>query len=95
MKVFKFSSVLAALIIAGCGGSDDDPVADTPDPQPEPVQTSVSGKAAKGTIANGVLKIYKYVDGVATEVSSDEIVVFNCSGRGDKDLDTYIDYFKL
>ena len=25
----------------------------------------------------------------------DEIVLFNCSGRGDKDLDTYIDYFKL
>ena len=25
----------------------------------------------------------------------DEVVVFNCSGRGDKDLDTYIDYFKL
>ena len=24
-----------------------------------------------------------------------EIIVFNCSGRGDKDLDTYIDYFKL
>ena len=27
--------------------------------------------------------------------SPNEIVVFNCSGRGDKDLDTYIDYFKL
>ena len=25
----------------------------------------------------------------------DDIVVFNCSGRGDKDLDTYIDFFKL
>ena len=25
----------------------------------------------------------------------DDIVVFNCSGRGDKDLDTYINYFKL
>lgn len=25
----------------------------------------------------------------------DEIVLFNCSGRGDKDLETYIDYFKL
>ena len=25
----------------------------------------------------------------------EEIVVFNCSGRGDKDLATYIDYFKL
>ena len=25
----------------------------------------------------------------------DEIIVFNCSGRGDKDLNTYIDYFKL
>ena len=25
----------------------------------------------------------------------DDVIVFNCSGRGDKDLDTYIDYFKL
>jgi tryptophan synthase beta chain len=25
----------------------------------------------------------------------DDIVVVNLSGRGDKDLDTYIDYFKL
>ena len=24
-----------------------------------------------------------------------DVIVFNCSGRGDKDLDTYIDYFKL
>ena len=24
-----------------------------------------------------------------------EVIVFNCSGRGDKDLDTYIDHFKL
>jgi len=25
----------------------------------------------------------------------EEVIVFNCSGRGDKDLETYIDYFKL
>ena len=25
----------------------------------------------------------------------DEIIVFNCSGRGDKDLETFIDYFQL
>lgn len=25
----------------------------------------------------------------------EDVLVFNCSGRGDKDLDTYIDYFKL
>ena len=25
----------------------------------------------------------------------DDVVVFNLSGRGDKDLQTYIDYFKL
>ena len=25
----------------------------------------------------------------------EEVIVFNCSGRGDKDLDTYIDHFKL
>ena len=24
-----------------------------------------------------------------------DIIVFNCSGRGDKDLATYIEYFKL
>jgi tryptophan synthase beta chain len=24
-----------------------------------------------------------------------DVIVFNCSGRGDKDLDTYIEYFKL
>ena len=24
-----------------------------------------------------------------------EVIIFNCSGRGDKDLATYIDYFKL
>jgi tryptophan synthase beta chain len=27
--------------------------------------------------------------------NSNEVIVFNCSGRGDKDLNTYIDYFKL
>ena len=26
---------------------------------------------------------------------SSDVIVFNCSGRGDKDLSTYIDYFKL
>ena len=31
----------------------------------------------------------------ARKFGSDEIIVFNCSGRGDKDLETYIDYFKL
>ena len=25
----------------------------------------------------------------------EEVIVFNCSGRGDKDLATYIEYFKL
>ncbi len=27
--------------------------------------------------------------------SREEVIVFNCSGRGDKDLETYIDHFKL
>ena len=25
----------------------------------------------------------------------DDIIIFNCSGRGDKDLDTFINYFQL
>mgnify|MGYP001591608842 FL=1 len=29
------------------------------------------------------------------EFKENDVLVFNCSGRGDKDLDTYIDYFKL
>ena len=29
------------------------------------------------------------------EFKKSDVLVFNCSGRGDKDLDTYIDYFKL
>ena len=29
------------------------------------------------------------------ELTKDQVVVINLSGRGDKDLDTYIDYFKL
>ncbi len=29
------------------------------------------------------------------DFKSDDILVFNCSGRGDKDLQTYTDYFKL
>lgn len=31
----------------------------------------------------------------ARKFNPKDILVFNCSGRGDKDLDTYIDYFKL
>ena len=31
----------------------------------------------------------------ARKFGQDEIIVFNCSGRGDKDLETYIDYFML
>ena len=27
--------------------------------------------------------------------NKNDIIVFNCSGRGDKDLDTYVNYFKL
>ena len=30
-----------------------------------------------------------------TAFKKDDILVFNCSGRGDKDLETYIKYFKL
>jgi tryptophan synthase beta chain len=29
------------------------------------------------------------------EIQTEDIVVINPSGRGDKDLNTYIDYFKL
>jgi tryptophan synthase beta chain len=37
---------------------------------------------------------FAYLDQLLPETSSDEIVVINLSGRGDKDMDTYIHYLK-
>ena len=46
----------------------------------------------------GIIPVIETAHALALDVrkfGTEEIVVFNCSGRGDKDLATYIDYFKL
>lgn len=74
---------LTTLVACGGGGSNDGgsnvvvdngPGTDTGNPQPTPVETAISGKAIKGTLSNATVTVYKYVDGEAVEVSSDEIL---------------------
>jgi hypothetical protein len=76
----KFKKSLISLtllsVLTACGGSSSkkavvEPV--PPTPQPTPVQTVIDGKAIKGTIANAIVTVYKYVDGVATELVGDEL----------------------
>ena len=38
-----------------------------------PVETAVSGKAIKGVLANAKLTIYKYVNGEAVKLTSEEL----------------------
>ncbi len=37
------------------------------------VETAVSGKAIKGTMSNGVIKVFKYVDNAPVELTSEEL----------------------
>ncbi len=44
-----------------------------PEPAPEPVKTVIQSRAIKGTIANAIVTVYKYVDGQAVKFTSDEL----------------------
>jgi len=77
------SIIAIALVsaLSACGGSSNSSNSTTP-PQtlpPEPVQTVIGGKAIKGTMANAIVTVFKFVDGLPvaltdTELSSDGIV---------------------
>ena len=45
---------------------------------------------ATGSVGREILNILD-----ERKFEPNDILLFNCSGRGDKDLETYIDYFKL
>ena len=73
---FTKSIISIALIsaLAACGGSSSSkPPIIEPEPAPEPVKTVIQGRAIKGTIANAVVTVYKYVDGQAVKFTSDEL----------------------
>ncbi|NQZ86465.1 MAG: hypothetical protein HRT54_02665 [Colwellia sp.] len=73
---FTKSIISIALIsaLAACGGSSSSkPPIVEPEPAPEPVKTVIQGRAIKGTIANAVVTVYKYVDGQAVKFTSDEL----------------------
>jgi hypothetical protein len=76
---FTQSIISIALIsaLAACGGSSSKTpsVEPLPEPIPEPilVETVIQGKAIKGTIANAIVTVYKYVDGEAVKLEDAEL----------------------
>ncbi|TWX59446.1 hypothetical protein [Colwellia hornerae] len=75
---FTQSIISVALISAltACGGSSSSsakPPTIDPPPAPVLVQTVIKGKAIKGTIANAVVTVYKYVDGQAVKLEDAEL----------------------
>jgi len=73
---FKRSIISLALIsaLSACGGgsSSKAPIVEQP-PAPVPVKTIIAGKAIKGTLANAVVTVYKYVDGQAVKLEGDDL----------------------
>ena len=80
---FNKSIIAIALVsvLSACGGSSNsnNSTSATQTPPPEPIQTVIGGKAIKGTMANAIVTVFKFVDGLPvaltdTELSSDGIV---------------------
>jgi hypothetical protein len=74
---FNRSIISLALIsaLAACGGgssSSKAPIVEPP-PAPVPVKTIIAGKAIKGTLANAVVTVYKYVDGQAVKLEGADL----------------------
>jgi len=67
--------IAIATTISACGSSNKskDPIVTTPDPVPVPTQTTVNGTAIKGIISNGVITVFKYVDGAPVALTEEEL----------------------
>ena len=74
MKAHKtLVSISVAALLSACGGSSDSKV-DTPVVEaPAPVETTISGQAIKGLLANALVTVFKYVDGAAVPLTNDEL----------------------
>ena len=74
MKAHKtLVSISVAALLSACGGSSNDSI-DTPVVvAPDPVETTISGQGIKGLLANAVVTVFKYVDGAAVPLTSDEL----------------------
>jgi hypothetical protein len=77
----KFTKTIISLslisALSACGGSSSKAptIEPVPVPVPDPVlvETVISGKAIKGTIANAIVTVYKYVDGEAVKLEDAEL----------------------
>ena len=74
MKAHKtLVSMSVAALLSACGGSSNDSIDAPVVVAPAPVETTISGKAIKGLLANAVVTVFKYVDGEAIALSGDEL----------------------
>ncbi|GAB3003870.1 hypothetical protein [Psychrosphaera aestuarii] len=77
MKFNKLFLALSISALTACGGGSDSKESDgggtggvvvTP-----PVETAISGKSVKGVMTNAVVKVFKYVDNAAVELTAAEL----------------------
>lgn len=74
MKFNKLFLALSISALTACGGGNDDTQVNIPDEQVvPPVETAISGKSVKGVMTNAVVKVFKYVDNAAVELTAAEL----------------------
>jgi len=65
-------ALISALSACGGGSSSKAPIVEPP-PAPVPVKTIIAGKAIKGTLANAVVTVYKYIEGQAVKLEGADL----------------------
>ncbi len=54
-------------VLSACGGSNSSPAV------VDPIETVINGKAIKGTIANGIVTVFKFVNGLPVKLTPEEL----------------------
>ena len=88
-------SLSVVLALSACGGSSDsgDGGGGSQPPPANVVETVISGKAVKGTLANAVVTVYKYVNGEKIALTDEELAEANIMTQEDGSYTfTLLDY---
>jgi len=86
-------ALVSALSACGGSGSSSSKATVEPPPAPVPVKTVIEGKAIKGTIANAIVTVYKYVDGIAVKLEGADLETATITTESDGSYTiTILDY---
>jgi len=70
-------TITMVALLGACSDSDYPGPTPPTTPVPTPVERTIDGRAIKGVISNAVVTVFKYVDGVAVELTADELTDAN------------------